>query len=246
VAIKHMCLREQPKLEALVEEIEVMKKLNHRNIINYIECFYQDGTLSVVLEYLEGCSLTSVVIETVLRSEQISGITYCCLDALKYLHSRNIIHRDIKSDNVLLGYNGEVKLIDFGFCAQSDNRKTMVGTPYWMAPEIVSRKNYSFKVDIWSLGIMVIEMIDGQPPYLDETPLKALYLIASNGKPEVKSKDVSDVMQDFLDKTLEVDVAKRPTASQLISHPLFDIREDLKSLKQNIELALQWENENNK
>ena len=139
VAIKKMVMADQPKKELLIAEIEVMKNLKHPNIINYIESYFVDGTLSVVMEYLEGGSLTNVVTETVLREGQIAGICHRCLDALNFLHNRKIIHRDIKSDNILLGMNGEVKLIDFGFCAQTGDRKTMVGTPYWMAPEIVSR-----------------------------------------------------------------------------------------------------------
>ncbi|KAL4760276.1 serine/threonine protein kinase CLA4 [Aspergillus foveolatus] len=244
VAIKQMDLRSQPRKELIVNEIIVMKDSQHANIVNFLDSFLQEQSneLWVVMEFMEGGALTDVIDNNrVIQEDQIATICAETCKGLAHLHSQSIIHRDIKSDNVLLDRAGHVKITDFGFCAKltetKSKRATMVGTPYWMAPEVVKQKEYGPKVDCWSLGIMAIEMIESEPPYLNEEPLKALYLIATNGTPRLKAPEkLSKELKSFLSVCLCVAVDSRATAQELLEHDFLKTGCSLASLAE----LLRW------
>lgn len=159
-----------------------------------------------------------------MNEEQIATVCLSVLKGLAVLHAQGVIHRDIKSDSILLTHDGRVKLSDFGFCAQVSKdvprRKSLVGTPYWMAPELISRLPYGPEVDIWSLGIMVIEMVDGEPPYFNEPPLKAMKMIRDNLPPKLKNgQKASPLLKGFLERLLVRDPSQRGMATELLKHP---------------------------
>ncbi|KAJ1473706.1 kinase-like domain-containing protein, partial [Baffinella frigidus] len=198
----------------------------HPNVVGYIESYMFERCLWVVMEYMDGGSITNLLQayqtkKLELSEAEMAGFLKGSLGAIAFLHSLARIHRDIKSDNVLVNSRGEVKMADFGFCVQLTQEKTqrhsMVGTPYWMAPELVRGMKYDQKVDIWSLGILLIEMAEGEPPWLKEQPLRALYLIATKGTPKLKQMSkYSGTFMDFYARTLLTPNPK--TLSSLLPH----------------------------
>ncbi|XP_053824452.1 serine/threonine-protein kinase PAK 4 isoform X1 [Vidua chalybeata] len=256
VAVKKMDLRKQQRRELLFNEVVIMRDHQHENVVEMYNSYLVGDELWVVMEFLEGGALTDIVTHTRMSEEQIAAVCRSVLRALAVLHAQGVIHRDIKSDSILLTHDGrvgtprnpppkpppdplgsrpdqprprwQVKLSDFGFCAQVNKdvprRKSLVGTPYWMAPELISRLPYGPEVDIWSLGVMVIEMVDGEPPYFNEPPLKAMKLIRDNLPPRLKNgHKVSPSLKGFLERMLVRDPAQRASAPELLRHPFLGV-----------------------
>ncbi|CAL8294923.1 unnamed protein product [Arctogadus glacialis] len=387
VAVKMMDLRRQQRRELLFNEVVIMRDYQHRNVVEMFKSALVEEELWVIMEYLQGGALTNIVSETRLSEEQIATVCEAVLQALAYLHSQGVIHRDIKSDSILLTLDGRgrqpvpaarpsptgslppaghvlrlqdpaptssprpppenrpkvthetssqaalqmvwtdpgrrtwrtfrqtdirrpsrnpeslnvgvhrpekhsgagggemkdeldggasrgreqllfnavaimglpaqkcggmfksalcgggglwvshgvparlseerfatIKLSDFGFCAQISKdipkRKSLVGTPYWMAPEVISKSPYGTEVDVWSLGIMVVEMVDGEPPYFSETPVAAMKRLRDEHAPTVRNvSQISPVLKDFLDRMLTRDPMERASATDLLEHP---------------------------
>jgi p21-activated kinase 7 len=247
VAVKKMDLKKQQRRELLFNEVVIMRDYHHPNIVEMYDSFLVEDELWVVMEFLEGGALTDIVTHARMDEEQIATVCKQCLKALAYLHSQGVIHRDIKSDSILLAADGRVKLSDFGFCAQVSQelpkRKSLVGTPYWMSPEVISRLPYGTEVDIWSLGIMVIEMVDGEPPFFNEPPLQAMRRIRDMPPPKLKNTHkVSTRLIGFLERMLVRDPSQRASAAELLQHPF--LREAgppsvLVPLMQNLNRAMQ-------
>ncbi|XP_029642839.1 serine/threonine-protein kinase PAK 5 isoform X1 [Octopus sinensis] len=230
VAVKKMDLGKQQRRELLFNEVVIMRDYHHANIVDMYESYLVGDELWVVMEYLEGGALTDIVTHNKMDEVQIATVCRACLLSLAYLHSHGVIHRDIKSDSILLARDGRVKLSDFGFCAQVSpelpKRKSLVGTPYWMAPEVISRLPYGPEVDIWSLGIMVIEMVDGEPPFFNEPPLQAMRRIRDMPPPRIRNDTkVSPRLQAFIEKMLVRDPSARATAYELLQHPFIQLAE---------------------
>ncbi|XP_077411267.1 TRAF2 and NCK interacting kinase b isoform X16 [Vanacampus margaritifer] len=224
--------------EEIKAEINMLKKYSHhRNIATYYGAFIKknppgmDDQLWLVMEFCGAGSITDLIKNTKGNSLKEEWIAYVCREILRgltHLHQHKVIHRDIKGQNVLLTENAEVKLVDFGVSAQLDRtvgrRNTFIGTPYWMAPEVIAcdenpDATYDFKSDLWSLGITAIEMAEGAPPLCDMHPMRALFLIPRNPAPRLKSKKWSKKFQSFIESCLVKSHSQRPSTEQLLKHP---------------------------
>ncbi|XP_063682735.1 serine/threonine-protein kinase PAK 6-like isoform X2 [Bolinopsis microptera] len=239
LAVKKMNLHRQQKRDLLVNEVSV-GSLQHRNIVQTYSTHLVGEELWVLMEPLDGGSLTQIVENlriAQLTERHMARIAHGAISALKYLHALGVVHRDVKSDSILLSLTGQVKLSDFGYCdritADKPTCTGLIGTPHWMSPEIVSRKPYGRMTDIWSLGIMMIEMLDGEPPNFSDSQIVAMDKIKVNPSPSPAKAEISSVMLNFLTCCLKQEPALRSTACELLDHRLFSdmaSEEELSSL----------------
>ena len=167
-----------------------MAECKHEGVVGMVGAHLWSDQLWVLLELCNGGALDDILIdlEQGFAEDQIRACCYQMTKALQYLHGKMVIHRDLKAGNVLLKQDGTVKLTDFGVSAlnkkMDEKRSTFIGTPYWMAPELIRGLEYDGKVDVWSTGITCLEMCDGEPPLMDQPPLRALLLITTQGTPQ--------------------------------------------------------------
>ncbi|KAM5574577.1 hypothetical protein ABKV19_013828 [Rosa sericea] len=219
-AVKEVSLLDQgsqgkQSLLQLEQEIHLLSQFEHDNIVQYLGTDKDETKLYIFLELVTKGSLASLYSKYLLRDSQVSVFTRQILSGLKYLHDRNVLHRDIKCANILVDASGSVKLADFGLAkaTKMNDVKSCKGTAYWMAPEVVNRKNrgYGLAADIWSLGCAVLEMLTRQPPY---SHLEGI----GSGEPPAIPDSLSRDARDFILECLQVNPNNRPTAAQLLEH----------------------------
>ena len=201
-------------------EIFYLGKTHHQNIVKSYECFIHDNEIWIILEYVNGISLKTLSRVIYLSESEIATIVKGLLEALQDLHSRGLVHRDVKTNNVHFATDGSVKLLDFGYCTKvTEELRYAVGNRFWASPEMFLRKGYNEKTDIWSLGISIVDITFGEVPYQDHDKDEVVDLILDQDRPPYIKEDLSPEFSDFLDKCFERNPVKRASASELLLHP---------------------------
>lgn len=223
-------------ISTLNAEVETMKDLDHLNIVQYLGFEIREDVYNLFLEYVPGGSVKTILDHFGRFPEPIiRDLNAQVLDGLAYLHSQGILHRDLKADNLLLDTDGTVKISDFGISKRSRDiysnnaEMSMQGTIFWMAPEVIhnvvhnEKQGYSAKVDVWSLGCVILEMFAGRRPWSTEEAIGAMYKLGSSRMappiPDDTVPYVSEQGRRFLDACFIIDPNNRPTARKLLSHP---------------------------
>ncbi|XP_047962489.1 serine/threonine-protein kinase dst1 [Salvia hispanica] len=230
VAVKVISLSEgEEGYEEIRGEIEMLQQCSHPNVVRYLGSYQGEEFLWIVMEYCGGGSVADLmnVTDEALEEYQIAYICREALKGLSYLHSIFKVHRDIKGGNILLTEQGEVKLGDFGVAAQltrtMSKRNTFIGTPHWMAPEVIQESRYDGKVDVWALGVSAIEMAEGLPPRAAVHPMRVLFMISIEPAPMLEDKEKwSLVFHDFVAKCLTKEPRLRPTAAEMLKHKFIE------------------------
>uniref|UniRef100_A0AAY4ETY4 non-specific serine/threonine protein kinase n=1 Tax=Denticeps clupeoides TaxID=299321 RepID=A0AAY4ETY4_9TELE len=224
VAIKQVPV--ESDLQEIIKEISIMQQCNSPYVVRYYGSYFKNSDLWIVMEYCGAGSVSDIIRlrSKTLTEDEIASILQSTLKGLEYLHFMRKIHRDIKAGNILLNAEGQAKLADFGVAGQLTDtmakRNTVIGTPFWMAPEVIQEIGYNCVADIWSLGITAIEMAEGKPPYADIHPMRAIFMIPTNPPPTFRHPEQwSESFTDFLCQCLVKSPENRATATQLLQHP---------------------------
>ncbi|XP_051832445.1 serine/threonine-protein kinase 4 isoform X2 [Antechinus flavipes] len=243
VAIKQVPV--ESDLQEIIKEISIMQQCDSPHVVKYYGSYFKNTDLWIVMEYCGAGSVSDIIRlrNKTLTEDEIATILQSTLKGLEYLHFMRKIHRDIKAGNILLNTEGHAKLADFGVAGQLTDtmakRNTVIGTPFWMAPEVIQEIGYNCVADIWSLGITAIEMAEGKPPYADIHPMRAIFMIPTNPPPTFRKPELwSDNFADFVKQCLVKSPEHRATATQLLQHPFVKSAKGVSILRDLINEAM--------
>eukprot|EP00347_Sterkiella_histriomuscorum_P011100 403373756 len=219
------------KIKALMHEIDLLRTLNHKNIVKYLGSQQAEDCINIFLEFVSGGSLERIYKVYPMNETLLRRYTKQILEGLEYLHVNNVIHRDIKAANILLDSQGTCKLADFGsskkYVSMGQQFNSFCGTPYWMAPEVIRQSGHNRYADIWSLGCTVLEMIQGRPPWSDKNNISVLLAIADAKEPPKYPKTLSPDLKNFLDCCFKRDPYQRANVYELLRHPFINVQTKL-------------------